>query len=103
MKKENEEKDTKIKDFEKKLSKFKDINVADVDPFEMHRKLRLYQSRLELSEIHNLKIEEKNKEINYVFQIMGITLEDLKNSLITGILDFSKGASQNTRAFEVSS
>lgn len=103
MKKESEAKDVKIKDFEKKLSKFKDINVADLDPFEMYRKLRLSQSKLELSEIHNIKVEEKLKEINSVFQIMGVTLEDLKNFLITGNLDFGRGGSLNTRAFEISS
>jgi len=69
---------SELNDLHKKLFKLKDVNIADLDPVEMHRKLRLVQSRLELSERHNFKIEEKLKDINDVFKMMGITLDDLK-------------------------
>lgn len=69
----------------------------------MHRKLRLYQSKLELSEIHSMKVEEKLKEINKILQILGITLDDLKASCQTGKINIFKGDSINTRNFEISS
>lgn len=71
-----------------------------VDTSELHRKVRLYQSKLELSEIHSMKVEEKLKEINTVFQILGLTLEDLKLSCKTGVI---KIEGQNTKNFELSS
>jgi len=42
--------------------------------------MRLYQSKLELSDIHIVKAEEKLKEVDKVFNILGITLDDLKKS-----------------------
>jgi hypothetical protein len=77
----SEEREARIRELSKKLFKFKDDKcIIDLDPFEMHRKIRLYQSKLELSEIHNVKVEEKLKEIDSVFQILGLTLQDLKKS-----------------------
>ena len=65
LERQNLDKENRLKDYSKKLSKFREDNtVADLDPFEMHRKCRLYQSKLEISEIHSLKLEEKLKEIN---------------------------------------
>lgn len=69
----------------------------------MHRKLRLYQSKLELSEIHSMKVEEKLKEINNILQILGLTLDDLKTSCQTGKINIFRGNTINTRNFDISS
>lgn len=66
----------------------------------MHRKLRLYQSKLELNEIHWVKVEEKLNEVDRVFQILGITLDDLKQAGKQGIF---KSNECNTKTFEPSS
>ena len=66
----------------------------------MHRKIRIYQSKLELSEIHNVKVEEKLKEINDIFTILGITLDDMKETCKTGVFKFG---GINTKNFELSS
>ena len=71
----------KNRELKRKLFKFEqDHSTVDLDPFEMHKKIRYYQSKLEISDIMNVKAEEKLKEIDKVFSIMGITLQDLKDS-----------------------
>ena len=99
--KEFKEKDEKIGELSKRLYKFNKSDITiDLDPFEMHRKLRLYQSKLEMSEIHSCKVEEKLKEINHVFMILGVTLDDLKESWRTGVMKFG---GLNVKNFELSS
>ena len=79
----------RISELSKALYKFNSNDVAvDIDPYEMHKNLRLYQSKLEMSEIHNYKVEEKLKEINHIFTVLGVTLDDMKESCRTGLIKF---------------
>ena len=48
-----------------------------------------------------MKVEEKLREINHVFKVWGITLNDIKEQHKTGILRMNSGL--NLKSFEINS
>ncbi|CAI2361840.1 unnamed protein product [Moneuplotes crassus] len=58
----------------------------DVDPYELHKRLRQYESKNEILKSENIQITEKLDELKGFLQRLRITEEDLKTAMLTGSL-----------------
>jgi chromosome segregation ATPase len=79
--KNQEEHLTKIKDLSKKLYKVEaDEDLIQLDPYELHRKIRYYETQLDYKDKEYIRIRKDYKEIKDYLDILGITKKDLRLS-----------------------
>ena len=70
--------------------------MVDLDPYEMHRRIRYYESKIEIlyalnklneySENENMQIHRKLNQLNNYLAKLGINEDDLKKAMVTGTL-----------------
>ena len=76
-----------VKELKKKLYKFEiSDDVASLDPYELHRKIRYYEAQIDYNDAENMKTRKDLKELTDYLDYLGITKEDLKTSCVTGVL-----------------
>ena len=81
--------ESESKQLRRKLFKVEsDNDVIHLDPYELHRKIRYYESQIDFNDKEYLKIRKQYNEIMNYLNLLGITKEDLKISWATGILQF---------------
>lgn len=79
--KHQEEHLIKIKDLSKKLYKVEaDEDLIQLDPYELHRKIRYYETQLDYKDKEYIHIRKDYKEIKDYLDILGITKKDLRIS-----------------------
>ena len=73
--------ESESKQLRRKLFKVEsDNDVIHLDPYELHRKIRYYESQIDFNDKEYLKIRKQYNEIMNYLNLLGITKEDLKIS-----------------------
>ena len=87
------------KELKRKLFKFEaDDDVINLDPYELHRKIRYYESQMDYNDKEFLKVRKEHNQIMNYLNLLGITKEDLRISWATGVMQFQNF---NSKWFEL--
>ena len=79
-----------IKDLSRKLYRIEVCgDLINLDPYELHKKIRAYETELDLKEQECISIYKELKTLKSYLEILGITKKDLKVSVRTGKLNLS--------------
>lgn len=101
LKETDEQNTTTIKGLTKKLYKVEaDGDLINLDPYELHRKIRYYETQLDTSDKRFMSTKKELTEISEYLEFLGITKEDLKKSWATGVIQFN---SFNSKCFDIKS
>lgn len=89
----------KIKQLTKKLYKVEaDEDLINLDPYELHRKIRYYEAQIDANEQEILTTKKELSEIKDYLEVLGLTKTDLKEACVTGVI---KTSNFNPGSFEL--
>ena len=89
----------KIKQLTKKLYKVEaDEDLINLDPYELHRKIRYYEAQIDANEKEILATKKELSELKNYLEVLGLTKTDLKEACVTGVI---KTSNFNPTSFEL--
>lgn len=79
-----------IKDLSKKLYNVDaQDDLAQLDPYELHKKIRYYETQIKYQDKDNMEVRKELGEIKNYLEILGISKKDLLSCSKTGILQLN--------------